>query len=117
MSAREEFPMTNWQPIVRRYCLEEATYDAMCDRIDTLTEQNQLLRNLIGNAEGAALDAGLLGDTLPHDSIYALAVERDTLTAEVAPWRELKSAMNRNELAHEDAYYAVERAAREEGKQ
>ena len=41
----------------------------------------------------------------------------DTLTAEVAPWRELKSAMNRNELNHEDAYYAVERAAREEGKQ
>ena len=47
-----------------------------------------------------------------------LALDRiDTLTAEVAPWRELKSAMNRNELAHEDAYYAVERAAREEGKQ
>lgn len=76
---------------------------------DALQAENQRLRNLIGNAEGAALDAGLRGDTLPHEAIYTLIDERDRAEADLVVLRTALVKWRRN--AYFDSHVHDELAA------
>lgn len=100
MSARDDYPAKAivHNQIVSFKQLPATRYDAAMDELDRLRAENQLLRNLLGNAEGAVIDAGFPGDTKPHDAIYALISERDALAADIFS---LRAAVARLKVADE----------------